>query len=669
MRFSLNFIKEFLDVKLSAQELANVVTMAGMEVEFLEQVDKDWVFDIEVTTNRYDWLSMLGIAREVAACTHSLMQVKYPKIKKTPCSKERKVVIENLGDCLFYTGRVLRGSKIKESPAWLKQRVENCSLSLINNVVDITNYAMLKWGNPLHVFDEDKIKGNIYVRRAKKGEKFIGIDDKERELTPENLVIADQEKIIALAGVMGAKNTEVDENTKNLFLEAAIFSPLVVRQSRRIVGLNTESSYRFERRVHADCLEYASAQAQQLIEELAQAKFMGYLQAGKKPQEKRKSICVELQKLNQYLGTDISKKIIGQILKNLGCALSSKGKEDKIVVAPPRFRFDLETSVDIYEEVARIHGFGQIKPKIPFLLRSTENKIKCDLQGLLFAFKNQLRKTVFSLGLHEIVTYSIESSEHLEKLGEKDFIYLANPLRVGENVMRTTLLSGMLKAICYNLNRIQKGIRFFEIADVYSIKDKKLVEKPYLSIGVEGDEEQFFYLKAVLENILKSLNLSSFEYKEAKLDIYANVLKVYIDGKEIGLFGKVSRSAAKNFDIKSNVFFAQIDVFLLSQLKKDKVYCPYSAYPVIERDISMLFSKEQVFSEIEKVIKDIAKDYLYNFAVVDKYKGKDIPQGFFAITIRVSYQSSEKTLSAQEVDVIHNQIRENLGVFPKIELR
>ncbi|MDD4183307.1 MAG: phenylalanine--tRNA ligase subunit beta, partial [Candidatus Omnitrophica bacterium] len=362
MRFSLNFVKDLFEVKESPEKIAQLLTMAGIEVEHHEAQGSDHVFDIEITSNRYDWLSMIGIAREVSACLGKKLNIKYPKVIKLPLIKDKLIKIENTADCPFYVARRIRNVKVTASPEYLKERIVNCRINSVNNVVDITNYCMLKWGNPLHAFDEDKIEGNIYIRRAKEHEKFVGIDEKERILNSENLVIADDRKVIALAGVMGAKNTEVTEATRNILLEAAIFSPLRIRHSRRVAGIDTDSSYRFERQVFADYLEYASAEAAGLMTDVCGGRMTDYGEAGRRPQAKDKKILLELDRLNEYLGAEYPKSKVKSILVNLGFKVKESGKS-KLALLVSRHRFDITENVDVYEEISRIYGYDKIKQK------------------------------------------------------------------------------------------------------------------------------------------------------------------------------------------------------------------------------------------------------------------------------------------------------------------
>jgi len=691
MRFSLSFIKEFIKVDLPAQKLAQLLTMAGIEVEHHEAQGDDHVFDIEITSNRYDWLSIVGIAREVASCLGKKLDIKYPKIIKSPLIKDKLIKIENTADCPFYVARKLKGVKVSASPKFIQEKVVNCRINTINNVVDITNYCMLKWGNPLHAFDEDKIEGNIYIRRARPGEKFTGIDEKERVLNSENLVIADDKKVIALAGVMGAKNTEVTENTKNILLEAAIFSPLRIRHSRRAAGIDTDSSYRFERQVFSDYLEYASAEAAALIAEIAGAEFAGYLEAGHKPRVTDKKITLELDRLNKYLGAQYPKSKVKTILVNLGFTVKEPGK-DKFMLLAPKHRFDITEDVDVYEEISRIYGYDKIKQQIPAIAHEV-------IKNEIYEFKKELRQFLCSLSLNEIITYSIESDEELNKLGYDNLIKLVNPLRAQENSMRPGLSLGMIKAINYNLNRSRSNLHFFEIANVYSGKEAGFCELPRLSIGICDEGKDLFYLKAIAEEIFKFLNVDNFEFREKSFFFCTSALEVFIplpesnghaclrqsgplvnngagrrpngapvNKKSVGFLGKLDEKFANELGLKKDLYLCELDVTSLCAERKLKCYLPISPYPAVFRDISIALKKSRHFSDVEKIIKE-KKEYISDYRIVDTYKGKDLEDGFVAFSLRLFYQSKERTLTSQEVDEIHNAIRAGLSSQEGIKLR
>lgn len=659
MRFSLNFVKEFLELHTSSEELSTLLTMSGMEVEQAIKIDKDVAFDIEVTSNRYDWLSILGITREIAVCLGKQLKIEYPALIKKPQSKTRKVNIENVQDCPFYVGRSIKNVTVSPSPAWLKERVVNCGINSINNIVDITNYCMLKWGNPLHAFDEDKLEGDIYIRRAKPQEEFIGIDGKQRILTKDNLVIADSKKVIALAGVMGAKNTEVTDATKNIFIEAAIFSPLTIRHSRRQACLDTESSYRFERRVYAEYLEYASQEAAKYIVDIAQGEFSGYVAAGKKISPIKKKIIISLSKLNNYLKAELSKTTVQKILSNLGFEIISKSDE-KMVICPPAFRFDVDREVDIYEEIVRIYGFENISASLPQLPRGLKDYST-------YEFKNDLRKQLSLLGLREIITFSIENKDEQERIKQENYINLVNPLRQQENTMRGGLLLGMIKAMVYNLNHDQDNLKFFEIANIYLRKKDSFQENSAVSLGLNG-KENLFILKGVIIALLKRFGVQPVEFKETSLANFTNALIIYSNGEEIGFIGKLDNSAKEAFGLKDDLCFSQLSVSSLQSLYKEKKYQPFAIYPIIWRDLSIALAKNKKFTDVENIIKAKGNSII-DFKIIDTYQGKDLPTNYLAFTLRIFYQSPQRTLTAQEVDSYHNLIRQELANQEGIVLR
>ncbi|MFO8052615.1 MAG: phenylalanine--tRNA ligase subunit beta [Candidatus Omnitrophota bacterium] len=667
MDFSFNFIKQFVNIKKSAQELSERLTSAGLEIENLEKVSDDWVFSAEVTTNRYDWLSIVGIAQEVSAVLGKKINLDYPKIKTTPKITKRKILISDPGDCPYYLGREIKKIKVKQSPNWLKKLLINCKLASVNNIVDITNYCMLKWGNPLHAFDLDKIDGDIYIRRARNKEEFVGIDQKQRTLTPENLVIADSKKVIALAGIMGAKNTEVTAETKNIFLEAAKFSPATIRRSRRAVGLDTESSYRFERRVSESFLEYASGEATDKILKSAEAEFGGYKKVGKKTEKKPKQITIRLSKMKNYLGADFKMQEVKKILTSLNFKVK-KDSADKIKVKPPLSRFDLEREVDVYEEFARIYGYNKIEPKIFFARKALKENSVLEKEENSWKFKNKIRDFVSLSGFSEIITYSMENKKELSLLTEKEGLVLKNPLRSQENSLRPTLALGMVKSIKHNLNRGKENLTFFEIADKYTKKSNNEVnEKTFLSLGVSGDEEKFFLLKGAVLEILSYLNINA-AVEETTLMSSSNALEVKAEGKLIGFMGKLDKKIKEKLSLKEDLFISELDLDLLEKFQQDKKFRPFSKFPAVWRDISIAIDKNIKFKKIRKIIEE-GNQYLSNLEIVDTYQGKNLPKDYFGFTLRFFYQSREETLSSDQVDSYHNQIREKLHNKEGIILR
>ncbi len=661
MKFSLNFLKEFFDTRISPQRIAHILTMGGLEIESIEQVGDDYIFTAEVTSNRYDWLSIFGIAYELAGLSGKKLKFNLPKIIRTPHLKGVRINIEDKKDCMVYIARLIKNVEIKTSPIWLKERVKNCGINTVNNVVDITNYCMLKWGNPLHAFDFDKIEGDIYIRRAKKGESFVGLDDKEYVLTEDNLVISDDKKVIALAGVMGAKSTEVDFTTKNILLEAAIFSPLRIRRSRRSVGLDTESSYRFERNVSDRLLEVASYEALRLISQICNGINAGYKKTGRNRPSFSKTISFDLSQLNRHIGEAFSSFKVERILTNFGFKVKIKNKKEFSVV-PPFFRLDVRLKEDVFEEVARGWGYNRIKEELPPV---KPQKTKDEL----YSFKQKLRSFLANLGLNEIVTYSLTSDNKLSVLGEKSFIGLDNPLRVQENALRTTLLLGMVECIQHNINQKNDNLKFFEIANIYRKDNNAIVEQPFLGCIVDEESGGFYYLKGVAQKILEFLNIKDFIFLEAKEECFLNTLRIVTKEKCIGTLGVLDRETLQKVNVKSKVSFFELDINMAYKFKKEFKYSPFSRYPVIYRDVSLGIKKDVKFMEIENIIRGCVKEFLHHYRILDIYRSKDLSEEFLAVTLRVFYQAKDRTLTSCEVDDLHFKLREKLAHREGVVLR
>ncbi len=667
MKFNLNFVKEFVDVRLKPKELAQKLTMAGMEVEAIERCGNDWVYDIEVTTNRYDWLSIAGVAREISAVLDISFRLKIPDCLNDKTLLERKIIIQDPKGCSYYIGQLSTGVKIGESEESIASKVEKCGINLVNDVVDITNYCMLKWGNPLHAFDDDKIQGDIYVRRAKTGERFTGIDEKEYQLTETNLVIADNKKVIALAGVMGAKNAEVDKNTKNIFLEAAVFSPVTIRRSRRAVGIDTESSYRFERMVNSLYLEYAGSEAARLIEKKTKGTFGGSRKSGRRLQKHSVGVAVGVEALNTYLGSDFPQAKIVKIFKCLGCDVKPVGK-GILKVFGAEHRFDLKSDVDFYEEFARICGYDKIPSKIPFLVNNSKDNLSPKGVNNFYNFKKEIRRCLSLLGFNEIISFSIEAEVELRACGEEDPIILVNPLRKQENAMRTTLLLGMLKSLKHNLNRGQSDLRLFEVADIYHKSKKGFQEEAMVALGRSGDLQDFFELKGAIENFLTSLDIEEISYTETKKNNFSNAIEIKSKGLNLGFLGKLDMSAKKHYNLRQDFFYGEMQIYAIKKARSQKKYKTFSAYPPIYRDISLRLERGVKFKMVDKIIRQHDR-FIVDARVIDVYRQAKTVEDESLFTLRLFYQSQKRTLTALEVDTFHNTIRDILGKTEGIALR
>jgi len=496
MKITYNWLKDFVAIKIPPRELADKLTMAGLEVVSLEGKAGDFVLEIEVTSNRPDWLSVYGIAREVAAITGSklraysverraysknLSAIRYPLHANN--SRLFSIQIENKKDCPLYTARIIRGVKAGPSPEWLRKRLELVGCRSVNNIVDITNYVLFELGEPLHTFDLDRLVRKfassqvlpfkIIVKRAKNGEEIVTIDGIKRVLNEKILVIASEvgEHVntrtcehantpIAIAGIMGGRDTEVTEGTKNILLEAAVFNPIVVRRGRQALGLQSESSYRFERGIDLGIVEKASSRARELIEEIAGGEEAAFEINGVS-KLKPKNITLETENVNNLLGENIPPVKIKTILSSLGFKVKAKVK-NSFSIGVPSFRQDVNLGVDLIEEIARSYGYEKIPQSIPKVSPSVTIRERRDLVS-------NIKNMLVSLGLNEAITYSLMDSKILNDFNASSLsaIGLMNPLSQEQEVLRTTLLPGLIRAIAYNLNQKQDYVALFEAANVF----------------------------------------------------------------------------------------------------------------------------------------------------------------------------------------------------------
>lgn len=657
MKFSLEFLKEFVDIKEKPEEIANKLTLVGLEVGQIEKVDSDVSFDAEVTSNRPDLLSIFGIAHEVAALTGQRVKTRN-QLREKSFSRNLDVEIKDKSDCSLYLGREIKGVQVKPSPKWLQVRLAACGISSVNNIVDITNYCMLKWGQPLHAFDLKIIDEKIIIRRARKGESLLCIDNKERILNKQHLVVADVKKALAVAGIIGGKESEINNRTTDIFLEAAIFSPLVIRRSRRSLGIDTDSSYRFERQVNPFYLEQASKEAVDLICELGKGKAVSYVKKGSLPPKEKKKIKFNSEKMNSILGVKIKKQEAIKILKSIGCEVEKNKSSFSII--PPLFRTDISIPEDIVEEIARIWGYENIPAKLPALKRNSEAKKS------VFRFKNILRNKLAGVGFDEIITISIISEEDrfLDKK-KKNLIHINNPLRANENVLRTDIYPGMINCIKHNVDRKQYSLKFFEIADGFTKDRKPFSESSRICLGAHSEKkEDFFIFKGQVERFLSSLGIKNIAWKHAESEEFSN----YCTLKDIGWCGILSKKQCNELGLKE-VFIAEFASERLFEKSYTPVYKKINYYPWIERDVSIGLRKDLQFREIEKIINDKAKDLLKGYKIVDIYMGKKIADDSVGITLRLSYQHKDRTLQSEEVDNIHFKVRDAFGQKEGVFLR
>ena len=666
MKISLKWLKDYIALSVPAEQLAHRLTMAGLEVEKITDVNGDKVFELEITPNRPDCLNIVGIAREASAIFGK--SLKLPVIKKSSSPKNKTPIsIDDKQACSRYIGAVIRNVKIGPSPKWLKERIESIGLRPINNVVDITNFCLMELGQPLHAFDYDKLSGGkIIVRRARSGESLVTIDGVERKLDPSILVIADERRPVAIAGIMGGKNTEVTAVTKNILLESACFDPVLIRRAGRKLGLSSDSSYRFERGVDADMVASGAQRAIAFIQQIAGGTVTEFadIVAGKKNIVKRE-IKISVDEINARLGAAIAVGRAQGILKKL--AFKTTVSKNILKVTPPLFRGDIHTNVDIVEEVARVIGYDALPSSTPHI------KMSFIKPHPGWRCKNHLRTILTAQGLDEIITYTMLNRRNLAKtsLGHLKGIAIQNPLSQDQEMLRPSLLPSFLSVLSSNISRGQKDIRAFELGKIYSAVPEKDVLGILLAGSRQDDWRQItkeavniYDLKGRVESILKEYPVGPISFVNVQQAALENqqAVALKVDGRDVGVLGKVAPAVLEQWEVKrAQVFFAQMDIAWLYQyVDGEKRYQPVPEFPAVVRDISLAVKKDISFAKIQDSILSLQKEHLHAIKFIEEYLGDKIPAGHRGVIFSLTYQSPSRTLKEEEVSAIHEHICQTL---------
>lgn len=657
MKVTYNWLKDFVELKVKPADLAEKLTMAGLEVVSLTPKAGDFVFEIEITSNRPDWLSVVGIAREVAAATRS--RLKCPQHKSANRKKRAQgltLKVSEPRDCPLYTAKILQGAKVGPSPAWLKQRLELVGCRSINNVVDATNYVLFESGQPLHAFDLDKLSSpDIIVRRAHKNEEIVTIDGCARALDHNILVISDKEKAQAVAGVMGGAGSQVTEGTRNLLLEAAVFDPVLIRLTRQALGVQTESAYRFERGVDACALDIASCRAAELICEISGAKLITQAARGKL-RDKKSSVALSAWRMRQTLGVDIGAGEAKRILTALGFEFK-RGAKGGLSVRAPSWRRDVREEADLIEELARISGYGRIPATLPRISPRVGVNRERDLV-------KSTKDALVGLGLNEVITYSLVESAPAA-------VEIRNPLSREQAVLRTTLIPSLTRCVAYNLNQRSTAVNIFEIAPVFRGATRGVEEELYLGIALCGmrswisgqglitEEQGFLHLKGIIETLLARLGIKDRAFASGSGSDQAGII---VAGREIGRMRMLEPAISDTLDIKNKeVVTAEIslrEAFLRADTERK--FRPLPRYPSVVRDISFIIKEEVGVLELITALRKAGGALLSEVRVADYYKGKQIPAGFKGLTLSCSYLSEERTLTEAEISPLHAAMAEVL---------
>ena len=640
----------------------------------------DTIIEFEITPNRGDCLSVLGVARELAAIYNKKVKLQEIELDEVDEGVEKYVSIEILNPelCPRYTARIIKDVVIKDAPLWMKNRIVAAGMRPINNIVDITNYIMLELGQPLHAFDYNLIEGQkIIVKTAEKGEKFVTLDNKEHILDENVLMICDGKRSVAIAGIMGGLNSEVTDKTKDILLEAAFFNPKNIRVSAKKLGIQTDASYRFERGIDIENVDYCSKRAAYLMKKYANGKVIKGVIDAYPLRHKPKKVSLRPERLNIIAGCEIKYSLAKNILLNLGF------KEENNEFIVPSHRHDISIEEDLIEEVLRIYGYDKIPDKIPSTVIAPEYEYS------FYKFCNEIKEFLIYTGFREAINYSFTNSELLKLITpENEPIKLLNPLTEELEALRTNLLTPLLKNVSDNIKYKNLNIKIFELGKVF-IKDEKSKTKCKEITNVAGvltgkvtepiwnnpsRNVDFYDLKGVLESFFKKFRINYVEFLYPENINFLNKNKsavIKFNEEIIGFLGEVHPDILERFDIETtSVYCFNLELEkiykLINRLPKFK---EISKFPIVERDLALLADENINSYEIIKTIMAVENKLIQDIYIFDVYKGKNIPENKKSIAIKIIFQDKTKTLKDEKVNKIIDNIIKTLNERLNISLR
>ncbi|SFU53748.1 phenylalanyl-tRNA synthetase beta subunit [Pustulibacterium marinum] len=641
----------------------------------LFEVESDEVFEIGLTPNRADAMSHYGVARDLKA---GLLQKEIHSELISPSvssfhvdnrTLKIDVEVENSELAPRYCGVTISNLEVKESPAWLQNRLKAIGLTPKNNVVDVTNYVMHELGQPLHAFDANKINGNkIQVKTVEAGTKFTTLDEVERELHEDDLMICDAEKPLCIAGVFGGTNSGVTEYTRDIFLESAYFNPVSIRKTAKRHALNTDASFRFERGIDINFTKYALLRAALLIKQIAGGIVTSEVADFYPKKFEDFPVFLTFEKVNKLVGQNIPTETIKSILSSLEIKVNSV-TEAGIGVTIPSYRVDVRREADVIEEILRVYGYNNIE-FTEKLNASISNSSKFEDYKIQNVIANQL----ISQGFNEIMANSLTTANYValsEQLKEEHNVEMLNPLSSDLGVMRQSILFSGLEAVAYNINRKRADLKFFEFGKSYH-KYQEYTENKHLSVFVTGNRYQeswntqstisdFFYLKGIVETLLGRLGITNIKTSPAKSDIFSEAIAISFAKTKLVEFGKVKKSVLKAFDIKQEVLFADFnwDAVLEVATYQKIQYQDIPKYPEVRRDLALLLDNKVSFNEIYTIAKQTEKGLLKEVNLFDVYEGDKLPEGKKSYAISFILQDQNKTLNDKQIDKVMTKLQEN----------
>ncbi len=616
------------------------------------------IVEFEITSNRPDCLSVIGLARETAVTFDRPFRVHAPEVKGCGDDIHNYVSInvEDKEGCLRYCGKIVKNVKIGPSPKWMQDRLKACGIRSINNIVDITNYIMLEYAQPMHAFELRDLAGAaVNVRRAKSGEMLTTLDDIERTLDESMLMICDGKKPVGVAGVMGGQNSEIKDDTTTILFESATFKAPLVRKTARKLGLRTESSARYEKGLDPENTEPAILRACELVELLGAGEVVDGMIDIRGEIEPENVIPFDAERINKFLGTDISRSFMDKVLLALGFTVNADS------VIPPSFRKDVEAFADVAEEILRIYGYDKIPSTL--MCGETAHSIKTPAQML----EDKVRTLLCATGANEIVTFSFTNPNLFDKLclsadsPLRNAVTISNPLGEENSIMRTTAIHSMMETLARNKNYKNEAAKLFEVATIYipTAPDTLPEERKVVCLGMYGGCD-FFDLKGTVEALFDAIGLSAAKFmplSDNESFHPGRTASICVGKKEIGVLGQIHPDVCDNYDMDGEVYVAQINLpDLLTYAKKEKTYTPLPKYPAVNRDLAILVDDTVLAADVEALIRKKAKKLFAGLRLFDVYKGKQIPEGKKSMAYSVTLQSMEKTLTDAEVSETVSEI-------------
>jgi phenylalanyl-tRNA synthetase beta chain len=675
MKISVNWLKEFVDVTRDPRQLKSDLTMIGLNTESCVPVGDDWVLDVEVTTNRPDCLSHYGVARELATLYRQPLKRLEVFLKESggPTSAAATIEIADPDLCARYCGRIVQKVQVGPSPDWLVKRLEAIGQRPINNVADATNYVLMELGHPLHAFDLPRLRQQkIIVRRAKPGEPLRTLDGADRTLTSDNLVIADGERPVALAGVMGGEESEISSRTRSVLLESAWFEPVSIRRTAKSQGMHTEASHRFERGADIEMAPLALDRVADLIQKLAGGEILrGMIDVYPRP-ESRKDLLLRQSEIARILGAEVAWEEVERILRGLGFQTERRGAEGWRV-SPPSFRLDVSREIDLIEEVARHVGYDHL----PARVRPAPPRVERDITRDKIMTVSSL---LVGLGYHEIIAPAMVDPAENERFANCAPVMLANPLSQDASAMRSSAVPSMLRAIRWNLDRDLGDVKFFEIGKTYSLSTEGAPEeRRVLTLGATGhrrpasvyDSErllEFFDLKGDLETIFRAFDLAKLDFEPSSCSYYeeGSSGRLTSHGVALAVFGQLRQDLAREYKLRQAAWVADIDLeHLLDFSLRSRQFRPFSKFPAVERDFSLVVPDGVPYARLAAAVTGLELEEVRGYRPVDHFRGGAIPAQHHSLLLRVTFQSQTHTLTSEEVGGLSQRllaVLEPLGV-------